>query len=330
MRFPCPWSWCRGWRLVGVVVALFALGSVVLSLASLTFSARSLLPAAPMAAPLAQMEAVEKGLVAEDTRGFLAPEADVAAAPLPLTQRMVIHDAYVDAYVRDPAAALEATQAWVRDAGGYIVEVRVDTSRTQEGTKARASLTFRVPAARLEDALAFIRSQAEYTVERVEGQDVTEEYLDLEARLKALRAAQARLEALLQQAKDPQDVLSVYRELMDLQTEIERIEGRMRFLEQSAAYSKVEVTFYPLRERPRAGLQWGDWNLWDTAIRALNALIALVRALVHLAVWVLVFWLPLGLVLWLLYRWVARPTIGWLARRLFASGVSSAEKRTRD
>ncbi|NPA07175.1 MAG: DUF4349 domain-containing protein [Chloroflexi bacterium] len=328
MRFAC--SWCQGRTLI-VFLVLFVLGFVVFSLLSLQMpAARPLLPAVPMAAPLEQMEAVEKGIVAEDARGFLAPQDGVAAAPLPLTQRMVIHNAYVDAYVRDPAAALEATQAWVRDAGGYIVEVRVDTSRTQEGTKARAFLAFRVPAERLEDALAFIRSQAEYTVERVEGQDVTEEYLDLEARLKALRAAQARLEALLQQAKDPQDVLSVYRELMNLQTEIERIEGRMRFLEQSAAYSKVEVTFYPLRERPRAGLQWGDWNLWDTAIRALNALIALIRALAHLAVWVLVFWLPLLLALWLLYRWVASPGITWLARRRSASESSSADKRPRD
>ncbi|NPA26799.1 MAG: DUF4349 domain-containing protein [Chloroflexi bacterium] len=264
-------------------------------------------------APLQKVASPSGGVDMSGDWVGLGPDS-VAAAPLPL-DRMVIKQAYVEAYVDDPAAALDATRTWVKQAGGYVVESQVYVSQREAAKSERARLVFRIPAERLDEALAFIREQAEFTVERVEGKDVTEEYLDLDARLRALRAAEQRLEELLQRAEDPQDVLSVYRELVNLQAEIERIEGRIRYLEQSVAYSRVEVTFYPVRERPRVGLQWGDWNLWDTAIQALNALIALVRLVVRWAIWAVLFWLPLLLTGWLLYRWVILRVWRWFVHR---------------
>ena len=82
----------------------------------------------------------------------------------------------------------------------------------------------------------------------VQAQDVTEEYHDLSVSLKSLRATRDRLEQFLNRAKNIQEVLAVERELNRINAEIDRIEGRMRFLASRAAFSTITVALEPKPE----------------------------------------------------------------------------------
>lgn len=118
-----------------------------------------------------------------------------------------------------------------------------------------ASVQVRVPSARFREALKHMEKLGTVTARSVQVQDVSEEFNDLEVRLKSLRATRDRLEQFLARAKDIQEVLSVERELSRLNGEIDRIEGRMRFLSSRAAFSTITVSLQPKPKTVVAGPQ---------------------------------------------------------------------------
>jgi predicted nuclease with TOPRIM domain len=117
--------------------------------------------------------------------------------------------------------------------GGYIA------------TSDNSSVQVRVPSAGFRDALKQMEKLGLVTNRAVQVQDVSEEFADLEVKLKSLRATRDRLEQFLARAKDIQEVLNVERELSRLNGEIDRIEGRMRFLSSRAAFSTITVSLQP-------------------------------------------------------------------------------------
>ncbi|MBW2524076.1 MAG: DUF4349 domain-containing protein [Deltaproteobacteria bacterium] len=112
-----------------------------------------------------------------------------------------------------------------------------------------ASVQVRVPSPRFRDALKQMEKLGKVTHRAVQAQDVTEEYHDLSVRLKSLRATRDRLEQFLNRAKNIQEVLAVEKELNRLNSEIDRIEGRMRFLASRAAFSTITVALEPKPEK---------------------------------------------------------------------------------
>ncbi|PYS79964.1 MAG: hypothetical protein DMF66_00895, partial [Acidobacteria bacterium] len=83
------------------------------------------------------------------------------------------------------------------------------------------------------------------TAEKITGQDVTEEYIDLEARLRTQKALEAQLLDIMKGARAVSDAITVERELANVRTEIERLEGRRRFLENQTSLSTIKVTLQP-------------------------------------------------------------------------------------
>jgi hypothetical protein len=107
------------------------------------------------------------------------------------------------------------------------------------------SITIRVPAAAFEEAVRRIAGVGDMLHRNVTAEDVTEEYRDLEIRLKSARAVQARLTELLAKAAKVEDSLAIERELDRVSGEIERIEGRIKYLKDRAAFSTITVRFEP-------------------------------------------------------------------------------------
>ena len=108
------------------------------------------------------------------------------------------------------------------------------------------TIEMRVPAAQFDSALADIRAAGgSVTAQKITGKDVTEEYIDLEARLRTQRALEAQLLEIMKRADEVADAVSVQRELTNVRTEIERVEGRRRFLENQASLSTISVTLQP-------------------------------------------------------------------------------------
>lgn len=168
-----------------------------------------------------------------------------------------------------------------------------------ERTDSGLTMVFRVPASKLETALAAIESLASSVDAReVHGEDVTEEYVDLEAQLANLTASRARLLALLDKAQEVDDALEVNKGLTEVQGQLERVAGKKKFLEQSSALSTVTATF--------SAQQHGDWRPLLVAQGAARALLACLRFLGSAAIVGAVFsplWAP---VVWWFRRRRAR------------------------
>ncbi|MGQ9710512.1 MAG: DUF4349 domain-containing protein [Anaerolineae bacterium] len=236
-------------------------------------------------------------------------DAEAAAvATVASTERMVIQTANLALIVPDTEKALDDIQAMARELGGYVVSI--EAYQYQEGRQ--ATVTFRIPADALEGALERLRAMAT-TVQResVSGQDVTDEYVDLESRLRHLQAKEKQLLEFLDRAEDTEAVLAVYEHLSQTQAEIEQVKGRMQYLENQAALATVTVSLTPdVMAQP---LPTGGWNLPATVRSAvemlLNVLEFFVKALIYLVIVVLPALLLLALPIigvFLLIRWLVR------------------------
>ena len=170
----------------------------LLSVALITGCAAKVAHEAPME-PIAydMMEAEE----AADFDGQRASSAvpDVGEMGVPAIERLIIRNASLDIVVSDTDEVVDQVGALVDEFGGYIV----DSNRYQYQEGLRATVTLRIPVENLDEVLDRIRDMAtEIRSESISGQDVTEEYVDLESRLRHLESTEERLEVFLDDAED--------------------------------------------------------------------------------------------------------------------------------
>lgn len=225
----------------------------------------------------------------------------------PSTERLIVRNASLELVVRDTQVALDAITALVDELDGYVVSSQL----TQYDAGARVSLTVRVPAESLDVALARLRNLAtEVRRQTVTGEDVTQEYTDLQARLRHLEATEARLLTFLDQAEDTEATLAVYGELQQVQGEIEGIKGRMQYLEQSSATSSITVELIP--DALAGPISVAGWRPQGTLRDALQALVRTLQFLVDALIWVVVYLLPVVLLVFVLPVGV----LMWVGRRL--------------
>ncbi len=159
----------------------------------------------------------------------------VQASPQ-LQTRVIVHTAYMSLVVGDIAASVDWITGLAGALGGWVVSS--DRTSLHGG-----AVSIRVPAASLEDALSQLEGIAvEVESRTVTSQDVTDQYVDYQSRLVSMKATEQRLLAFLDRAGDVEDALDVHKELAELQVQIEEIQGRINFLQQTSAFSLIDVT----------------------------------------------------------------------------------------
>ena len=242
---------------------------------------------------------------------------ELAALPAQAS-RLIIYTVDMSLVVRDTEAALAQIEGLATELGGYITSS--STRQYEEGT--RASVTIRVLSEKLDQALERLRGLAlEVRSESRTGQDVTEEYVDLKARLEILEAAEQELLELYQTRQasgEVADILEVYRQLVTFRQEIESHTGRVQYLEQSAALATITVELTPdVLAQP---IEVGRWRPEGTARAALQALLSSLQFLADAVLWFFIFLIPLALV-------VGAPAYGlWrLVRRRHARQQAPSE-----
>ncbi len=189
-----------------------------------------------------RMEVVEVEEEASDGEAAQSAGADILAS-VPAQQRIIIRTVDMQLTVSDVAAAVDDVAALAGRSGGWVVS-------SDRSAKHGGYIAIRVPAGSLDSAIQRLRELALKVESEIStSQDVTDEYVDIQSRLKGLRATEDRLLEIMQQAEDVEDALSVQLELSNLQTRIEQIEGRIKYLEQTSAYSLINVN---LRASPLA------------------------------------------------------------------------------
>ena len=162
--------------------------------------------------------------------------AQQQVAELATQRRIIVYTVDMTLEVADVAASVDTVSALAQQMGGWVVS----TSRAE---KHRGFIAVRVPADRLDEVVGRLRGIAAEVVSEVSSsRDVTDEYVDLTSRLGNLQAAEAALLRLFDRAQTVEEALEVRRTLTDVQGEIEVFKGRIAFLEQTSAFSLVNVT----------------------------------------------------------------------------------------
>ena len=234
----------------------------------------------PRVAPAAAATSAPGG----DTDGATAGEGQ-AQQPA----RMIIRNADLTLVVQDTPARLNELNTLATEFGGYVA----NTSTSQAGEGAlQAQVVLRIDAAKLDAALERIRKMAvEVRTESIRGDDVTAEFVDLDAQLKNLEAAEAQLKEIMAKAEKTEDVMAVFEQLTTIRGQIEQIKGRMKYLSQSAALATVTLTLIPdVVARP---VQVAGWRPEGVAKQAVEALISALQGLATLAIWFVIVLLPI-------------------------------------
>ena len=278
----------------------------------------------------AEMSAVSENAVAPaadafDSGGFAfeeaaveAPAAEPGSTQLPSSQpRLIIRTADMSIIVTDTDEAMDRLAKMATDNGGWVVNSSVyqysDTAKT-------GNITLRVPAEGFDSAIDAISAMSiEVTNLSTSGQDVTEEFVDLSARLENLEATAVRVRSFLEDADTVEEALAVNQELSRLEGEIESFKGRIQYLSQSAAFSTISINITP--DELSQPIEVGGWRPSGIIRDALEALVDALQGLATFAIWLVIYFLPIALIigipLWLVVRFVRRR--GWFRRNQAAT-----------
>lgn len=212
------------------------------------------------------------------------------------TDAMVIKNAYLDITVDDTLESVSYLEDIAKSYNGYV-----SYSYTYENYDGSMSgtVTFRVPADQFDSAMTDVRGMADViTSESIDAQDVTEEYLDLDARLGTLYELEEQYMVVLDSAVTVEEILLVYDYLQGVREEIESVEGSMQYYENQASYSTITVY---LEEVVSVFVEAGKWRPVEVAREAFQGWLGVLQDGANAVIWIVVYlWiLP---VLWLVWR----------------------------
>lgn len=161
---------------------------------------------------------------------------DISTLP---ADRMVIKTASLALVVEDVTASINEITNLANVNGGYVIssDLREDQNRLY------ANISFRVASAKFNDTIRALHGLAvDVRSESTSGQDVTEEYVDLDSQLRNLEASETQLLALMEKAGTVEEILKVQQQLTVTRGQIEQIKGRMQYLKQSTDLSSLYVS----------------------------------------------------------------------------------------
>ena len=247
-----------------------------------------------------ESEEEESSFLISPEEGGMEPasDGDYKQGDLPSTEeRMIVRTGEMALVVEDVTQAAEEIAKLAASFGGYVVSSRIWGE--DEGEKGWISI--RVPDGEFEIALVELRDLAiRVESESTDSQDVTEEYIDLESRLKNAEATEQQYLALLEKAEDVDDILRIYDYLSWVRQDIEQIKGRMQYLERTTSMSLISVELEP--ETTDAPLVSVGWSALEVLKAAARGLVTFGQWLGTIAIWLLIF-IPiwgtiLGVILW--------------------------------
>lgn len=212
--------------------------------------------------------------------------------PLPDVS-LIIYTGDISMIVAETEAAVSEIEALTARLGGRVISSSLFQS---SGNAFSGQMTIRVPVEQFEAAMNEIQELA-VEVRRAErdSEDVSEEYVDLQARLENLEATADRVRDFLDEADNVEEALAVNQELSRLESEIEAYKGRIQYLESRAAFSTITVNLTP--DELAQPIEVGGWRLTGTARNAVEALLNALQGLARFLVWLGIFVLPLAVLI---------------------------------
>jgi len=234
----------------------------------------------------------------------IAPEPRLngsVAADVAQEDRLVIKNGSLSLVVDNVEFAIDKVKKFAVEKEGFVVSSNVDRYNNEPS----GSVTIRIPSKIFDTGLDEVRSLGEVQSEQSDGRDVTEEYVDLDARFNNYKATETQFLEIMRKATKIEDILAVQRELTTVRANIESLEGRMKYLKESAAYSSLTV-YLSTNPEQLPVLDKGDtWKPLATAKNALRGLTDFGTTVVDGLIWIAVY-IPVWIVLFLFFFGIRR------------------------
>ena len=280
---------------------------------------------APVAAPAAEVQGKQQGQQGQAEGDAVKPaqyrleKPQLSEPPAPVTiDRKIIRNGEFAIETKTPTEDQRKLQAIAESLGGFVVtsEYKSSTGRSDDSTTVNVIL--RVPSANFQKATdEIVKLGSRVLHQKTTGNDVTAEFVDLEARLRAKKALEAQYFEIMKRASKISDVLEVQEKLTEVRTEIEQHEGRRRYLENQSSLSTINISLQmptPLV----AATQTGFWaSIRNSFGDGVDVAVAIVLGIIHFVIVMLpvvvLLLLPAGLIarfLWKRVSWPRKEPIG--------------------
>lgn len=245
----------------------------------------------------------------DDTFGGVAAPSFMPVeeyAPTPnITSRMVVQNSYLSLLVQDVVSTRKQITEYATSLGGYMV-----SAETTNPTDApSATVTVRVPSSSLEQTLDKFRGLGVKVVsENLVGTDVTDQYVDIDARIETLTKTKAAMESILDRANLISDLSSITQQIIGIQSQIDSLRGQQNSLAENAKFAKV--TLYMSTDE--IALPYAPNDAFRPAVifkLAVRALVTTLRSVATAGIWIAVYsviWIPVVIILYLANRYITR------------------------
>ena len=324
----------------------FILFVSIVSVAMIVLVACGGAPAATQAPAMDEPAAAPQVSVAEvappaDRSSGQAPEVAIPPAPtsaafeisnaegenvvVQSSNRKIIKNADVRLLVKDTDVAIDRSTQVISDLGGYIISSRVWYQDYFGNNLKYATITIGIPVDQFEQALLRFRGLSIRVLdENATGEDVTDQYVDLQSQLENLEATRARILEFLQAAKTVDEALRINQQLSDIENQIEQIKGRMNYLADRSSFSTITVNFepeFPILTAtptltpeptltPRPTFTSTPWKPGETFTDASRTVTNTYRGLIDFLIWIVVVVIPVlapfVFIFWLVWRFFIR------------------------
>jgi len=193
-----------------------------------------------------------------------------------INERMIIYTGYISLETND----IDGTIAMVRNLadryGGYVAS----SNKYMYDEEVRAEIVIRVPKDKFHAAIQEIESYGKVLNENVNSEDITQQYIDLKARLSNLQHQEKRLLEILELAKNVDEVLAIEKELERVRGEIESLQGQINYLERNVEMSIISINL----TKPKPSFKPPSMNWGEVLEAALTGLFTVLKGLIILAI----------------------------------------------
>jgi hypothetical protein len=266
-------------------------------------------PAAVQAAPQSDNGSGGTGVTVPQTVEY-GVGGGKTVANIQSASRMIIKNAELTLQVKNVDAAVDGVTQVVGDLGAYIISSRVWYQDTNGENMKYSTITLGVPVEQFESMLRRLRGLSMKVLdENATGEDVTDQFVDLQSQLQNLQATRDRLRDFLKSAKNVDEALKVNQELTNIEGQIEEIQGRMNYLQNRSAYSTITVTLQPVPPQftptptatatptrtPTVTSTPVPWKPGETFNSAGTSLSTAYKGIADTLIWVVVFIVPIVL-----------------------------------
>ncbi len=279
---------------------------------------------APMLEAPAAAEGVGQADVAQEAPALAS---DLSVAPVSNTgsdaeraafaaSHMIIKNGDIKLLVEDSDVAIDRATQVIGDMGGYIISSRVWYQPHYDGENYKyATISIGVPVDQFERTLSRLRALAVKVLdETASGEDVTNQFVDLQSQVTNLEATRDRIKSFLDDAQTVDEALRINAELANVEAQIEQIKGQMNYLQDRSAYSTITVNFEPvlpeLIETPTPTPTPNVWTPGETFEDAKETVTFAYQGIIEFLIWVFVVFVPIFappvLIIWGLWKFLTR------------------------